>query len=101
MSLAFVRGIHRWPVDSPHKWPILQNMFPFDDVIMCLQLVCSCFQDSIIAIPMDEWDPKLIRPQLKCIRMDKQWVTIIDQEMYELEPYFETNLCEKFSWNSS
>ena len=20
-SLAFVRGIHRWPVNSPHKWP--------------------------------------------------------------------------------
>ena len=19
--LAFVRGIHRWPVNSPHKWP--------------------------------------------------------------------------------
>ena len=21
-SVAFVRGIHRWPVNSPHKWPI-------------------------------------------------------------------------------
>ena len=33
-SLAFVRGIHRWPVDSPHKGPLTQKMFPFDDVIM-------------------------------------------------------------------
>ena len=33
MSLAFVRGIHRWPVNSPHKGPVTQNMFPFDDVI--------------------------------------------------------------------
>ena len=33
-SLAFVRGIHRWPVNSPHKWPVARNMFPFDDVIM-------------------------------------------------------------------
>ena len=33
-SLAFVRGIHRWPVNSPHKWPVAQKMFPFDDVIM-------------------------------------------------------------------
>ena len=33
-SLAFVRGIHRWPVSSPHKWPITRKMFPFDDVIM-------------------------------------------------------------------
>ena len=33
-SLAFVRGIHRWPVNSPHKWPLTRKMFPFDDVIM-------------------------------------------------------------------
>ena len=33
-SLAFVRGIHRWPVNSPHKWPVTRKMFPFDDVTM-------------------------------------------------------------------
>ena len=33
-SLAFVRGIHRWPVNSPHKRPVTRKMFPFDDVIM-------------------------------------------------------------------
>ena len=33
-SLAFVRGIHRWPVNSPHKGPVTRKMFPFDDVIM-------------------------------------------------------------------
>ena len=33
-SLAFVRGIHRGPVNSPHKWPVTWKMFPFDDVIM-------------------------------------------------------------------
>ena len=33
-SLAFVRGIHRWPVNSPHKGPVTQKMFPFDDAIM-------------------------------------------------------------------
>ena len=33
-SLAFVRGINRWPVNSPHKWPVTWKMFPFDDVIM-------------------------------------------------------------------
>ena len=33
-SLAFVRGIHRWPVNSPHKGPVTREMFPFDDVIM-------------------------------------------------------------------
>ena len=33
-SLAFVRGIYRWPVNSPHKEPVSRKMFPFDDVIM-------------------------------------------------------------------
>ena len=33
-SLAFVRGIHRWPVNAPHKWPVARKMFPYDDVIM-------------------------------------------------------------------
>ena len=33
-SLAFVRGIHRWPVNSPRKWPVTRKMFPFDDIIM-------------------------------------------------------------------
>ena len=33
-SLAFVRVIHRGPVNSPHKWTVTRKMFPFDDVIM-------------------------------------------------------------------
>ena len=34
VSLAFVRGIHRGPVNSPHKGPVTRKMFPFDDVTM-------------------------------------------------------------------
>ena len=33
-SKAFVRGIHRWSVNSPHKGPVTRKLFPFDDVIM-------------------------------------------------------------------
>ena len=33
-SLAFVRGTHRSPVNSPHKGPVTRKMFPFDDVII-------------------------------------------------------------------
>ena len=39
MSRAFVRGIHQWLVDSPHKGPVTQKMFPFDDVIMLYVLL--------------------------------------------------------------
>ena len=35
-SLVFVRGIHRWLVDSSYKGPLTRKMFPFDDVIMML-----------------------------------------------------------------
>ena len=35
-SLAFVRTIHRWSVNSQHKWPVTRKIFPFDDVIMYL-----------------------------------------------------------------
>ena len=35
-SLAFVERIHRRPVNSPHKWPVTRQIFPFDDVITIL-----------------------------------------------------------------
>ena len=33
-SLASVRGIHRWLVNSPHKEPVMRKIFTFDNVIM-------------------------------------------------------------------
>ena len=33
VSLASVREIHRWPVNSPHKGPVTRKIFPFYDVI--------------------------------------------------------------------
>ena len=42
-SLAFVRGIHRWPVNSAHKGPITRQMFPLDDVIKCHSRPYKCF----------------------------------------------------------
>ena len=41
-SLAFVRGIHRGPVNSPHKGSVTRKMFPFDDVIMTMSDVDTC-----------------------------------------------------------
>ena len=53
-SLAFVRGIHRWPVNSPHKCPVTRNKFPFDDVITLhwdmIQRVCVTYHNRI------KWD---------------------------------------------
>ena len=47
-SLAFVRGIHRGPVNSPHKWPVTREMFPLDDVIMPIQLVAIRSQQFFV-----------------------------------------------------
>ena len=33
-SLAFVRGIHRWPVNSLHRGPVTRKMFPFYDIFI-------------------------------------------------------------------
>ena len=42
-SVAFVWGIHRWPVNSSHKGPVTRKRFPIDDVIMKLHLSPSKF----------------------------------------------------------
>ena len=48
-SLAFVRGIHR----GPHKWPVSQKTFPFDDVIMCTSIANSWTSNYT---HIKEWD---------------------------------------------
>ena len=48
-SLAFVRRIHRWPVNSPHKGPVTRRMFPIDDVIMRKRSLSS--QGLILVYP--------------------------------------------------
>ena len=67
-SLAFVKRIRRWPVNSPHIGPVTRKTFPFDDVIMTrapwfLWLCCSvspdpnrehgCTPTSCIRLPSD------------------------------------------------
>ena len=44
-SLAFVRGIPGWPVDSPHKGPVTRKMFPLDDVIMAMSWG-GCYENA-------------------------------------------------------
>ena len=69
-SLVFVRGIHRWPVNSPHKGPVTRKMFPFDDVIMgqdcCRHL--DCWQATSHYLNL--WWPKLMT--YKCVTRP-QW----------------------------
>ena len=41
-SLAFVRGIHRWTVNSPPKGPVTRKMFPFADHVMRQNFRTGC-----------------------------------------------------------
>ena len=45
-SLAFVREIHRWPVNSPYKGLVTRKLFPFDDIVM--------FSDDMITVSNNE-----------------------------------------------
>ena len=66
-SLAFVRGIHRWPVNSPHKWPVTRKMLPYDDINMWSRdrylqtTVFKCIFNENVWISIDislQFDPK-------------------------------------------
>ena len=48
VSLAFVRGIHRGPVNSPHKGPVTRKIFPFDDVIMKVYTILTFIKSSAV-----------------------------------------------------
>ena len=51
-ALAFGWGIHRGPVNSPHKWPVTRKMFPFDDVIMVPQNIIYGDQPPLYLLQM-------------------------------------------------
>ena len=59
--LAFVRGIHRWPVNSPHKGWATPKMFPFDDVITDWYILAHTleFSDGTRSIP---WQMSFLSP---------------------------------------
>ena len=71
-SLAFVRGIHRWPLNFQHKWPVTRKMFPFDDVIMTWNpmfrwqetkfLKLSTYPDGVVCVVVLFTDCRLIAP---------------------------------------
>ena len=46
-SLALVRGIHRWPVNSLQKGPVSWKMFPFDKVIMVWAIIIMIFSKPL------------------------------------------------------
>ena len=60
-SLPFVRGIHRWPMNYPHKWPVTRKMFPFVDVIMSSRVKRSAIRIKRNVIWTSNFDGHLPR----------------------------------------
>ena len=90
-SLAFVWGIHRWPVNSPHKWPVTRKMFPFDDVIMC-----EVFHLRIL----DEFDCVLTKPESDFLELftlvhNQWWLILIASKGISRIPFL---LCCTLLW---
>ena len=59
-SLAFVRGIRWWPVNSKRKRPVTLKMFPFDDVIMARSPQCNSIQTRWVQLELCSNDLQLI-----------------------------------------
>ena len=80
-SLAFVQGIHRWPINSPHKCSVTRKMFPFDDVIMSLSapkgiVVGPCVRPAArLSVPNDVTAPTLQGFQLSAWKLIG-WCTV-------------------------
>ena len=65
-------GIHRWPVNSPHKWPVTRKIFPIDDVIMSsvIHNLAAChFLRNNLTI-----QAKILLSKLKWFCIDKTWI---------------------------
>ena len=68
-SLAIVRGIHWWPVNSPFNVPVTRKLFPFDDVIMENISICS----NAMTAKEHKSDFKLTKDSPYLILTDKLW----------------------------
>ena len=118
-SLAFVWGIHRWPVNSSHKRPVTRKMFPFDDVIMhtpngiCNQCQSQytdswtgCVADTsitgVITTTLHYLIPRVrkcasLKPRQECRHFPTFWTGFSFMKMYEFRFRFNWSLFLRFA----
>ena len=78
-SLAFVRGIHRWPVNSPHNGPVTRKMFTFDDVINDQNMVFLSIEGNL------PWLQQKIRHHTPC-KCNEKDVNLIEKNSIGVAP---------------
>ena len=109
--LAFVRGIHRSPVNSPHKRPVTRKMFPFDDVIMlyiCVHMVDGQYTEVWTKCEKKKWINKSIFvcwckfPRISLVGVQliaryhwfRQWLGTEEATIYYLSQWWSSALIE-------
>ena len=81
-SLAFVRGIHRWPVNSPHKWPVTRKMFPFYEVIIKVSASTERWANYVIWTFDITYDGRADRHGTKGVWEDRIWDPLYDLQLW-------------------
>ena len=101
VSPAFVRGIHRGPVNSPHKWPVTRKMSPFDDVIMTNHYLWHRWRMHA------QKNSNVYVSWYVCIMLDKPWslsarwqfsVLLTHWGRDKMAVIFQTTISNAFSW---
>ena len=77
-SLAFVRGIHRWPVNSPHKGPVTRKMFSFNDVI----IYWECATSFILNLFFRKHKDMFVSPPFLNTEIAHHSILVEDQDLF-------------------
>ena len=79
--LAFVQGIHRWPVNSPHKWPITWKMYSFDYVTMFLSTMLS------IQLQNSMWCGRVCPSHTHAVPELCNWMRLKTADLFLVDPW--------------
>ena len=76
-SLASVRGIHRWAVNSPKKRLVTRKMFPLDDVIMAWSALNHCLGQYGLIVNWTPWEQSPVKFGSDYKFHSRKWIWII------------------------
>ena len=107
VSLAFVRGIHWWLVNSLHKGPVTWKMVPFDDIIMwqigtlklpVVQAMTSChlLDFLIITLILQLLKPNQSMRSRSVIWLLMPWILVLPG--HHLPRYWAYRMTGSLSW---
>ena len=91
-SLAFVRGIHRWPVNSPHKGSVTRKLVLFDNVMMNKFVTAELIQ-TLATTNNNSHKIRKITTTMLVIQTVLRWTIIL-----LLEPYHSMQTTTPHTW---